>query len=240
MKYPDYSRDTPRQSWERAGTTLQNIHDAVGLHPSLFRRPGRLIFSKENRLQRVWIGLTTSGFHSLRIALYALESGHYAQSFALIRSALEVWLTAFDCKTHPETVEALLRSRNRVPRFATMAHRLPEKLKNLWQQCEGDDGTYGFLSTFAHPRQRALEATVNLNGTVLAVPEYGEIRFALAARFLIQAALLLLEFLERLADYFSTSASEQWGKHDLEVIKPQRMAVLGSLVGRLNSYTPDH
>ena len=47
---------------------------------------GTLEATEDNKLQRVWLALTTSASHSSRVALYALESGYYTQSFALTRA----------------------------------------------------------------------------------------------------------------------------------------------------------
>ncbi len=82
-------------------------------------------------------------------------------------------------------------------------------MKVLWDDVEGSEGTYGFLSTFAHPRVRELEVTWNMSGTLLTVPEYDETRFALAVDCLLQGALVMLEFVERLADYLVTPSSQE-------------------------------
>ena len=96
------------------------------------------------------------------------------------------------------------------------------------------------MSTFAHPRKRALEATVNEKGTVLIVPEYIEMRFALAALELLKVAMLMLEFVERLverlADYLATPASLGWKSQNLKKVRPNGMALLESLVNRCNTY----
>ena len=138
MTYSSILADTRRQTWEREEETLEIIHDVVALHFSLFKYPGKLDISEETKLQRAWLRLVTRASHSSRIGLYALESGYYAQSFALTRAVLEDWLTAFDCKEHPETVDALLDCKGSVPRFSVMAKRLPGNLKRLWDEY-GDD-----------------------------------------------------------------------------------------------------
>ena len=236
MAYSDFAVNTRQQSWEQEGEVLQTIQEVIDLHFALFRYAGKLEYTEKNELQRVWFGLSTSAFHSLRVALYALESGYYSQCFTLTRAALEDWLVAFDCKSHPQTVEALLGSGGRVPAFRVMAERLPEDRKVLWRNGGDGDGAYGSLSTFAHPRQRALEATVGGDGTALIFPAYNEIRFALAAKLLLQVALLMLEFVERLADYLTTPASQEWKSRNLKEVEPKGFALLKSLVYRSNSY----
>ena len=177
-----------------------------------------------------------SASHSSRVALYALESGYYTQSFALTRAMFEDWLAAYDCKEHPETADALLDSNKAMPSFSTTYKRLPCGLKRLWGEQGVYEGTYGFLSTFAHPRSRAIEDTLNREGTVRIVPEYNEIRFALAARFFIEANLLMLEFVERLADYLDSAESQEWKNLQLETVKPKGFGLLESLNKRLLSY----
>ena len=239
MAYREISLGVRRQTWQRESEVLRTIQEGIDLHFSLFQHPRWPTPTDDNRVERVWLNLTTSGFHSLRIATYALESGYYSQCFALTRAALEDWLTAYDCISNPGTVKALDGSEGRIPTFIDMAARLPEKLKILWKATNEPEGTYGFLSTFAHPRTRALQATSNESGTVLIVPEYIEIRFALAAKLLLQTALLLLEFVERLADYLATPASNEWKGETLNAVQPRCFALLESLLVRLNSYTSD-
>ena len=123
-----------------------------------------------------------------------------------------------------------------MPRFSTMYNRLPCSLKRLWGEQGDYEGTYGFLSTFAHPRSRAIEDTLNREGRVRIVPEYNEIRFALGAWFFVKANLLMLEFVERLADYLASPESQQWKDSQLETVKPQAYVLLESLDRRLLSY----
>ncbi len=239
MAYRKISFGVRRQTRQRESEVLRTIQEGIDLHFSLFQHPGKLSTTEDNRVERVWLNLTTSGFHSLRIATYALESGYYSQCFTLTRAALEDWLTAYDCINNPGTVKALDDAEGRVPTFTDMAARLPEKLKILWKAADEPEGTYGFLSTFAHPRTRALQATFNDSGMLLIVPAYNEIRFALAARLLLQTALLLLEFVERLADYLATPASNEWKVQSLNTVKPRCFTLLASLLDRLDSYISD-
>ena len=109
-------------------------------------------------------------------------------------------------------------------------------MKRLWGEQGDYEGTYGFLSTFAHPRSRAIEDTLNREGTVRIVPEYHEIRFALAAWFFIKANLLMLEFVERLADFLDSPESQEWKNLQLKTVKPNGYGLLESLDKRLLSY----
>ena len=236
MIYSEMLAGIRLQTRHREVETLEILREMVDLHFALFQHPGVLDATEDNKLQRVWLALITSAFHSSRVALYGLESGYYTQSFALTRAVFEDWLTAFDCKEHSETVEALMDSNKAVPHFSVMYERLPCEFKRLWGKQEDYEGTYGFLSTFAHPRPRAIEDTLNYEGKVRIVPEYNEIRFALAAFFLLKAILLLLEFVERLADYLDSPESHKWKNVQLGTVTPKGHALLESLDRRLLSY----
>ena len=61
-------------------------------------------------------------------------------------------------------------------------------------------------------------------------------RFALAALELLKVALLMLDFLERLADYLATPASLGWKSQHLEKVRPNGMALLESLLNRCKNY----
>ena len=216
--------------------TLNVLREVVDLHFSLFAHRRTLEANEDNKLQRVWLALTTSAAHSSRVALDALESGYYTQCFMLTRSVFEDWLTAYDCDDNPETVDALLDSGKSMPRFSTMYDRLPCGLKRLWGRQGDYEGTYGFLSTFAHPRFRAVEDTLSQEGRVRIVPEYNGMRFALGAWFFLKANLLMLDFVERLADYLVSPESLAWRNSQLESVKPQAYTLFESLDRRLLSY----
>ena len=237
MTFSDFALETRQQSWKQEGEVLQIIQEVLDLHFSLFRHPFTLELTEDNKLQRVWLALTTSAFHSLRIGYDALESGCYSQCFTLTRVALEDWLVAVDCQSHSETIEALLDSKRRFPAFKRMAKRLPEELKVHWEEIGDNEGNYGFLSTFAHPRQRALQATVNFSGTILIVPEYDAIWFTLASNLLLEVTLLMLSFVEKLADFLGTPASQEWQSQNLKEVKPKGFATFDSLQKRIMSYS---
>lgn len=114
------SKETRLLTRRKEGETLDDLQEMVDLHFSLFKYPGKVESTNSNAVHRVSLALTTSPSHSSRVALDALESGYYTQSFAMTRAVFEDWLTAFDCKKHAETVEALLDSNRNVPRFSTI------------------------------------------------------------------------------------------------------------------------
>ena len=236
MTFLEILESTRLETIRREAETLNILREVVDLHCSLFAHPRTLGVNEDNKLQRVWLALTTSAAHSSRVALNELESGYYTQCFTLTRSVFEDWLTAYDCNEHPETVDALLDSRKSMPHFSTMSDRLPCGLKRLWGRQGDYEGTYGFLSTFAHPRFRAIEDTLNQEGRVRIVPEYNEMRFALGAWFLFKANLLMVEFVERLADYLVSPESLEWRNSQLASVKPQAYTIFDSLDKRLLSY----
>ncbi len=239
MTYSDFASAAHQMTWEHEPDVLQGILEVINLHFSLFKHPDRAERIRENDLAQVWITLSTSAFQSARLAWHALETAHYRQCFILTRATLEDWLTASDCIRHAKTIEALMHSTHSVPKSAEMRDRLPGDLKVLWGKSGSDEGPYGFLSSLAHPRQRARQSTLNSDGTLLVVPEYDEIRFALAATFLLQSALLMLDIVERLADILSNPASHEWKSQNLRHTRPKGIALFESLSNRLRSYATD-
>ena len=227
---------TNLQTRAKESETLETLYQVVDLHFSLLRHPARLEVSEETKLLRAWLALTTSSSHSSRVALSALESGYYSQAFALTRAVFEDWLTAYDCEEHSETVAALLDSNEPMPRFSNMYERLPCEVKRLWGKQGNYEGTYGFLSTFAHPRFRAMEDILNPEGQLRVVPEYHEMRFALAAWFWTKANLAMLEFVAKLAEYLDSPEAHEWRALELETVRPRGYALLELLDKRLVSY----
>ena len=217
---------------------LPVIQQVLDLHWLLFQQRGQFLLTEDNKRQQVWLKLTTNGYQSLRLAFKALETGNYTQCFTLSRCALEDWLVCNDCLNNEPTVPALLGSGQRVPTFKEMAQRLPDELNSLWKKAGDDEGTYGFLSTFSHPRERALQSAVNSDGTLSVFPKYDEIRFALAARFLLQNGMALLDFLARLADYLATPATKYWRNQNLKIVESKGLAALEAIIERLNGYLP--
>ena len=236
MSYSGSLLKTHQLTWERESEVLSGILEVIDLLFSLFRHPDRAERLRENDLPQVWIPLSTSAFQSARLAWHALQTAHYRQCFILTRAVLEDWLTAEDCIRHPKTIEALLYSTYRVPKFAEMRDRLPGNLKVLWGRTGSDDEPYGFLSSLAHPRQRARQSTLNSGGRLNIVPKYDEIRFALAANLLLQNVLLMLEILKRLADILATPASHECKYQDLKEVEPKGYKLFGALQDRLNEY----
>jgi hypothetical protein len=82
-----------------------------------------------------------------------------------------------------------------------MADRLPEPLRVWWKDDvpEGTEGVYGFLSTFAHPRNRLAKSMVNPDsGTVKLGPDYDATLFVATAHYLTGVGIKTFEFMARL------------------------------------------
>ena len=81
-----------------------------------------------------------------------------------------------------------------------------------------------------------MQDTLNREGKVRVVPEYDEIRFALAARLFVTAIMLQLGFEERLADHMASPESRECEDLELAIVKPKGYALLEALNSRLLSY----
>ena len=64
MSYLEMLESTRRHTIRRESETLNILRDVVDLHFSLFVHPRTLVVNEENKLQRVWLALTTSASHS--------------------------------------------------------------------------------------------------------------------------------------------------------------------------------
>ena len=190
---------------DREGTTVGVIEELLNQHLAGFMEIGTFTISEDNRLEQVWILLTNRAFNSLRWAFHLLKTGYYSQSMMLTRSAFEDWLACEDSKSHPETIEALLKGAGRVPSPSTMAERLEEPLKGEWLGLPGVDGTYGLLSTFSHPRHQGLAALFAKGSMTMRLgPTWDENLFIVSADYLLLALMRMMEFIARLAPSAST------------------------------------
>lgn len=165
---------------------------------SVLRALGKFTPTQENRREQLWLLLTYRSFNSLRWAREMLLAGYYAQPMILTRTVYEDWLTGIDAIEHAETVDALLDKKGSVPGFKQMAERsLPDELKGDFGW--GDDSkTYGFLSTFTHPRARAVLTQVDPDTMKPRVgPLYDDALFVATFYYLLQAAVRSTEILAR-------------------------------------------
>ena len=176
---------------------IENILDA---YLNRFGRLGSFVTGDANRMELVWLFLSSRAFNSLRKAYdLALES-YYSQAITLVRSALEDWLACQDCSLNADTVDALLDGDKPVDRPRQMVDRLPEELKNIWRGIDGQEGLYGLLSTLAHPRSRAIRFAYEPEDKTLRLgPVYEETLFIFTAYPLILVARRMMEFVARLA-----------------------------------------
>ena len=163
-----------------------------------FRQIGSFTLTDENHPQQVWLLLTNRAFNSLRWSFHLLQTGYYSQSMMLTRAGFEDWLVCEDSKGHPETIDALLNRAGRIPSVSDMAARLEEPLFKEWRGVVGDDGIYGLLSTFTHPRYRAVAVMVDPETQNLRLgPSWDEDLFIVTANYLLLALIRMMESLIR-------------------------------------------
>ena len=162
---------------------------------------GRFTQTDDNKKEWVWFLLTTRSFASMRCAFDLLKKGYYTQSVMLIRSTLEDWLAGQDCLTCPSTLAALLDPRARMPHVSEMVDRLDSDLQDWWRgKGKGDEGAYGVLSTFVHPRPRGLGMVINPESSKIRFgTEYDRRAFIFTATHLVTAARRMSELLARIA-----------------------------------------
>ena len=80
-----------------------------------------------------------------------------------------------------------------------MAATLEEPLKTKWIDIRGQEVLYGFLSTFSHPRWRAISILLDPERKVLSIgPTYDYNLFIVTANYLLHAGMRVMEFLYRL------------------------------------------
>jgi hypothetical protein len=168
---------------------------------SVFSQMGSFTNTGNNSREFVWLLLVTKAFNSLRWAYQLLQVGYYGQALTLTRSAYEDWLVCMDCLGHPDTVRAILIKGGRLPKFETMARRLDEPLQNWWgDNSQQIEGTYGLLSTFAHPRYRAIATLIDPERKDLRLgPQYDKTMFLFTYNYLAIAQVRMTEFLVRCA-----------------------------------------
>ncbi len=191
------------QTIQQHSEVLDNLENLLNSYLKGFGQLGTFTLTDENQKEQVWLYLVSRAFNSLRWAFNLLQRGYYSQALTLTRSAYEDWLVCMDCRNNPETVEAILSAESYMPKFKAMSKRLEEPLRRGW------DGDYGFLSTFAHPRHRAITVIVNPEFKNLRVgPDYDETMFMITSYYLGTAGLRLGMFLVLLTDL----KSPEWAK----------------------------
>lgn len=206
------------------GPTLEDAEQAVrarttGRHQSVldgldqlfdryvegFGQIADFTLTEENETQFVLLRLLTKAFNSIQCAHNLLQLGYYTQALTLVRSAYEDWLVSHDCVSHAETVRALQGKGGRVPSFKIMADRMDAAFRADWTGA-GGEGTYGLLSTFSHPRTRAVNAVINPDTKTLRVgPDYDESLFLFTAHHLLNISI-------RLTFFFAALTSPEWIK----------------------------
>ena len=187
---------------EQHRSLLGALESLLNAYLAVIRESGPFHPSDENRREQAWLLLTARSFNSMRWAYELVSTGYYTQSMILTRSVFEDWLVCMDVVNHEATLNAILEPGGRVPRFAEMAQRsLPPELLEWWQgDGNSDQSVYGLLSTFAHPRYRALAAQLVQSTSSLRIgPAYEEDMFLVSFHYLATAARRMTEFLARSA-----------------------------------------
>lgn len=165
-----------------------------------FQELGSITPTETNRLEWAWRLLSNKAFNSLRCAYQLLQMGYYTQALTLVRSVMEDWLTALDCESHPQTLEALLYGEGKMPPFEDMAKRQGQPVYRLWRGMgPSSEGTYGLLSTVAHPRRRGLGMLLDHEkGLFRLGGQYDADLFAFTCYYLVTGAFCFTEILNRL------------------------------------------
>ena len=180
---------------QRHGPVLECLEALLNCYLEGFRELDHFTSTEGNEREQVWVFLVTKSFNSMRWAFHLLQHGYYTQALTLIRTVWEDWLVCEDCVNRPDTVIATLGKGGRVPSFKKMADRMEEPLRSDWiGESQGDEGTYGVLSTFAHPRARAIHVIRNPESGVIRLgPNYDERLFLYTSHVLINAGIRMTE-----------------------------------------------
>lgn len=212
------TRDESLEEWENRvrGSTLATERDATECIERLldtflkgFGTISHLTITEDGQPREARLMLLTKTFNSMECARDLLLKGYYTQAITLIRTAWEDWLVCMDSMGHPETAVAVLGRGGRVPSFKKMAARLDEEaFRSDWSEA-GGEGSYGVLSTYGHPRARALNALYNPETKMLRLgPDYDERLFLFTAHYLLNAGI-------RMAFFLAEAATDDWVKNTL-------------------------
>ncbi len=170
---------------------------------SAFHAVGQFKVSENNRLQQMLLRSVSRSFNSLHQALNLWTATYYSQSIILARSVLEDWLVCMDALSHEETIDALA-NRERPITFKAMAERsLTAELIEWFYggSTPENEGIYGFLSTFSHPRSRALAVQIDSgqDGNSLRLgPRYNQILATVTYSSITEVAVKMAEFAFRM------------------------------------------
>lgn len=208
----DVERDVKKRTTAEQADHLTIAVKSLNIYIRGFQELERITPSEENELEWARRLLCARAFNSLRCAYLLLQVGYYTQALTLVRSVMEDWLIALDCESNPPTLKALLKGKGRMPRFEEMARRQGEAIRKLWRGLDhSGEGTYGLLSTFAHPRKRSLGALLDRDkGLIRNGGQYNADMFALTCYYLVTEASGFTEILARLVH--STKPASVWLK----------------------------
>jgi hypothetical protein len=143
---------------------------------------------------------------AFRCAFSIMTSGYYIESMTIARSIFENWLTAKDCETKPETLEAFKEVDNKYfkneGRYSEMAERLSHEFPNTWRKIYGD------LSIMAHARPQALLMLIDPKTDDLRLGSHYNIDLLLASyQVLLTAGSIIPDIIYKL---LGVEANQWW------------------------------
>lgn len=157
--------------------------------------------------------LFSRSFKAIHCAIDVASRGYHAPALILVRSVLENLLTNWEFLTNQAAVDAMYKGDEkwwRSRRFDSIAKDIDQQLKasghpafvlDWWYE------TYGELSTFAHPRTRAVRLEFDSPGTVLVIaPVWDRAHFELAMMSIMTASRLNLSQM----GYFVDIEDDEW------------------------------
>lgn len=207
----ELERNTRAITAAKHGAELHLMVDLMNRYIAGLSTLGGFVPGENNDLEYARLLLVTRSFNSLLCAVDLLQKGFYSQAMTLIRSINEDWLTATDCENSPETLNALLDADvdfwSQDDQYAEMAKRVSRAFPQDWSTIRGS------MCALACDCNVALKRLVNPDTNVLAVgSHYDTALFLVAYASMLRAAIIMLQYLDKLID-----AGSPWHAETLPV-----------------------
>lgn len=189
------------------GAELHLMVDLLNRYIAGLSTLGGFVPGENNDLEYARLLLVTRSFNSLLCAVDLWQKGFYSQAMTLIRSINEDWLTAADCESSPETLNALLDADvdfwSQDNQYAEMSKRVSRAFPQDW------DTVRGSMCAIACDCNVALKRLVNPDTNVLAVgSHYDTALFLVTYASMLRAAVMMLQYLAKLIDVSSSWHTE--------------------------------
>ena len=168
-------------------------------------------FTEDNDVETAWLLLVTRSFHSMRCAIQLILMGYYGQAISLLRTITENFFICHDCVKNPETVEAILYDKYKIPgrKHALTFYAMAERTNNM-KVYKSD---YHHQSQVSHPTSLSLGIIRDPEtNTINAAPSYQEILFLDCCEQFFRNALMMSEFMGRFLAKLSKTKVESWGE----------------------------